>query len=47
MTTIYIPSELSETYIPCLPPDIELTIIQAIIKAVNALHLTQAEKRKL
>lgn len=42
MTTIYIPSELSETYIPCLPPDIEITIIQAIIKAVNALHLTQA-----
>jgi hypothetical protein len=42
--TLYIPSELSETYIPCLPPDIELTIIQAIIKAVNALHLTQDEK---
>lgn len=42
--TLYIPSELSETYIPCLPPDIEITIIQAIIKAVNALHLTQAEK---
>lgn len=42
--TLYIPSELSETYIPCLPPDIEITIIQAIIKAVNALHLTQDEK---
>lgn len=42
--TLYIPSELSETYIPCLPPDIELTIIQAIIKAVNALHLTDNEK---
>ena len=45
--TLYIPSELSETYIPCLPPDIEITIIQAIIKAVNALHLTQAEKTQV
>lgn len=42
--TLYIPSELSEIYIPCLPPDIEITIIQATIKAVNALHLTQAKK---
>lgn len=42
--TLYIPFELSETYIPCLPPDIELTIIQTIIKAVNVLHLTQDEK---